>query len=312
MPKKDLNAAFEAMNLTSKKSMVEAATQGFMEHTFEALGDITKVPVKPIPLKSIRKREVNEFSDVDNMELEESIREYGLINPISVCHRRGEDIYIISAGERRFNAYKALNEKFPGKYQEIDCRIYELTSDEELLSRGLPYISPEQEAAIYRDSNLLARQLTEKDVAKQIRIIVDRLDDETYLESLRNSAKKNGLKTYSDPDKTKLIISVLASLNYKGWSREKIRQYLKVREAGRGDLLDEIENGMAVNKAYKQVVEDTHRSRNRKTNKLPALVKNINELVEEAKEKEYSVKELKAIKDCIKKLESIVGELSQF
>lgn len=305
MANKDLNAAFKTMNKGSKKSMVETTTSGFLD--FESLGDITKVPVKPILLKNIKKRKVNEFSDVDNLELQESIRQYGLINPISVCHRKGEDIYIISAGERRFNAYKALNELFPGKYEEIDCRIYELTNDEELLAKGLPYISPEQEAAIYRDSNLLARQLTEKDVAKQIRTIVNRFEDDDYLLQLKKNAEKNGLKTYSEPDKAKLIISVLSSLNYKGWSREKIRQYLKVKEAKREDLLDEIENGMAVNKAYKQVIEDNSESRNRKTNKLPALVKTVDSLVKEANSKKYSIEEYNLIKECVKKLEKILN-----
>lgn len=306
MPKHDLDAAFKAMNIGQRKSSAEVATTSFMEHTFEALGDITKVPVKPISLSKIKKREVNEFSDVDNIELEESIRMYGLINPISVCHREGDDYYIISAGERRFNSYKALEQKFPGEYSEIDCRIYELTNDENKLNQGLPYISPEQEAAIYRDSNLLARQLTDQDVAKQIRIIVSKFDDEEYLLKLRRAAEKNGIKTYSDPDKSKLIINVLATQHFQGWSREKIRQYLKIKEAGRDDLLTEIENGMSVNKAYKQVVEDTNRTRKRPTHKLPMMVKAVDDMLKEAETKTYSEEEVEQIRKVILKLQMII------
>ena len=58
---------------------------------------------------------------------------------------------------------------------------------------------------------------------------------------------------------------VITGLTNTAENRETIRQYLKVQEAGREDLLDLIEAGsITVFRAYKTAIADTKKSRNRK------------------------------------------------
>ena len=263
-----------------------------------------------MPIEKIKPRNINEFADTDTDSLAESIRLCGLINPLSVVYHEKEDIYIISSGHRRYAALKSLHEQYPDvdDYKTIDCSVYEVTDDEFRLSQGLPYISSEQEEAIYRDSNLENRQLSYTDVAHQIRYIVKKFDNPDYIQKLKDRAvQTQGLNSNVDYSKRTLIMSVLAESHYEGWNRETIRQYLKIQEAGREDLLDKIESGeMTVYAAYKETVESKNQTRNRKTNKLSGLSKAIDQFKEEAKDRTYSEKEIKRIRNLIFELELIV------
>lgn len=309
MPKIDLNAALNNETTENRKKVASQATSMMTAGGFDILHDKSKLQVKSIPIEKIRGRDVNDFSEVNISTLAESIRQYGLINPLSVVHREGEDVYIVSAGHRRLKALRLLHEQFPSNpmYQEVDCAIYEVTEDRFKLSQGLPYISPEQEEGIYRDSNLENRQLSYQDVAKQIRKILNKFDDPEYLERLRQNALQSGINTrVVRTDKVKLIENVLATQNFNGWSRETIRQVLKVKEAGREDLLEQIEDGLAVNNAYKQVVAEQKKTRNRKTNKISSLDLSVAEFEKEAENRRYSDTEIEKIKKYIQILQGIV------
>ena len=312
MPKANINSAFasRAMADEGRKKSASHATS-IMTAGFDSLVlDRSKLDVRSIPIEKIRPREVNEFGQTNIEGLAESIRLFGLINPLSVVHYPDEDIYVISSGHRRFAALQKLHNEYPAdeRFSSVDCAVYEITTDSFKLAQGLPYISPEQEEGIYRDSNLENRQLSYTDVAHQIRYLVKRFDDPEYVEKMRTYALEMGLPTRAaDFDKRKLIMSVLSESRYEGWNKETIRQYLKVQEAGREDLLDLIENGsITVFRAYKTAIADTKKSRNRKTNKIAALKKSVNAVMKEAETRKYSEAERDTVRQLIEQLKEIL------
>ena len=169
MPKVDIKAALstEETETANRRSMARKATSALLGGSgvfgMDEFTLVSKLSVQSIPYIKIREREVNEFSDTaDIRSLAESIKLYGLINPLSVVHHTEDDTYVISAGHRRFKAITLLRNDYPDtdRYNNIDCAVYEITDDEFKLKQGLPYISKEQEVGIYLDSNLENRQLT--------------------------------------------------------------------------------------------------------------------------------------------------------
>ena len=309
MPKININAALNNETTENRKKLANQASSVMTAGAFDLLNDRSKLQVKSIPIEKLKAREVNEFSEVDVSTLAESIRLYGLINPLSVVHHEDEDIYVVSAGHRRLKAIQTLHAQYPDdpKFKEVDCAVYEVTTDEFKLSQGLPFITPEQEEGIYRDSNLENRQLSYEDVAHQIRTILNKFDDPDYVERLRQYALQSGVKTrMADTDKVKLIESVLSSQNFSGWSRETIRQVIKVKEAGREDLLEQIEQGLPVNNAYKKVVAEQKKTRKRKTNKITSLDLSVSEFEKEAQNRRYSDADIEKIKKYIQILQKIV------
>ena len=313
MPKLDLNSALNK-NVNSEERRKKAAeATSFMTSAFDMLSmDQSRLNIKSVPIEKIRPREINEFEQTGIETLIESIRLFGLINPLSVVYHADEDVYIISSGHRRFQALSYLHKENPKseEYANVDCAVYEITTDTFKLAQGLPYISPEQEEGIYRDSNIENRQLSYSDVAHQIRYILNRFDDPEYIKKIRKHAADMGIPTRdADFNKTKLIMSVLSQSHFQGWKQETIRQYLKVKEAGREDLLDAIENqNMAVSAAYKLVVKENNQSRRRKTNKIKAIKNSTDELLKEASKRDYDEKELKELEEVVRKLTDLINE----
>lgn len=319
MPKVDINAAFsEGMDQSkSRRKMARSATTVLLGGNagigISGFDEASKLSVKSIPYEKLRKRDVNDFSEeADINSLAESIRLYGLINPLSVVWHPDEDIYVISAGHRRYKAIGILRERYPNdsRFEKVDCAVYEVTEDNFKLKQGLPYISKEQEEGIYRDSNLENRQLSYQDVATQIRYIVGRFEDPDYIKNIRDELKEQGIGTYgSNTDKVKLIINVLSTQNYSGWSRETIRQYLQVMDSGRNDLLDKIESGeLKVKAAYKLCNEEQHRKRYRKTTKITRIRDAVQQFCDEAKTRTYEQYEIDELKGYIAKLQEIVDK----
>lgn len=313
--KKSINDVFNRTVLPeTRKEMARNATKPFVGQESVLLDDNPSVKVISIPLEKIHERDINEFSNVSTVELEQSIYEYSLINPISVFHKANEDSYTISSGHRRYVAMCNLHKRYPNdeRFKAIDCRVYIITDKEFELDMGLPYITAEQEAAIYRDSNLLSRQLTYQDVAKQIRQIVRKFDDPDYYKKIQEAAKEagitSGLKGKVSTDRVKLITSVLSSQNYDGWKSETIRCYLKIYDNHRDDLLDRLESdpSYTVKTAYKVLTESQRKSRHRKTNKLPSARKAVEMLTAEAGSRKYTEKEIAEIKEMIDSLQNIV------
>lgn len=309
MPKVNINAAYFGANSVSRKNNSASTTNALLSGSVFEM-DKQALPIENIPLDKIRKRPVNIYHPIDNLELDESIRQFGLINPIAVCHRKDEDIYTISAGERRYDAITRLHERYPDnpRFQTIECKVYILTEDETELERGFPYITPAQEEGIYRDSNNLARQLSEKDIASQIRYIVSRFENPEYVVMLRRTAENVGIHTYSNPDRYILISSVIKSQGL--WGREKIRQYLVVYDSKDNELLDAIEQGeISVNAAYKKILEKQKKSRTRKTTKVNALERAVSALKKEAQNRTYTEEDINLIRQCVEELQIIMNSV---
>lgn len=316
MAKNDINKAFKSAMTSSDKSHKAIST--WTSNTAEEIVNKTnKLESQFIPLENIKFREINDYHDIDdNLELDESIRMYGLINPITVfCDRKQEPIppeqrdYTISAGSRRFKAMSRLKDRYPNepKYYKIECKVYFIVSSEEKQEKHLdvPYITKEEENAIYRDSNNLARQLNDQDIACQMRYIIKRFENKENLEKVRKAAEDLNIHTYSNPDLYKLITSVMSSQNL--WKREKTREYLIIYKADRTDLLDQIEKGtISVNAAYKEVISTQSKSRKRNTNKIPSFIKSVQELVKESETRTYTDKEIQKLKECKELIETII------
>ena len=319
MPKVDITAALKTDDTETKnrRNMARKATSSLLGgfSLSEDFASPSKLQVQSVPFEKIREREVNEFSlEADIITLAESIRLCGLINPLSVVHHTDEDIYVISSGHRRYKAIEKLRELYPDDrmYDNVDCAVYEVTEDPFQLKQGLPYISKDQEEQIYRDSNLETRQLSYEDVARQIRYIVTRFEDPDYFQKCRDNLEEKGIKTYTaHTDRVKVITSVLGTQNYAGWGRESIRKYLIIIDADRNDLLDQIEKGESkLDRAYKTVVADEKKSRNRKTNKITALRAAVNDFAKEAEKREYSASDIEEIRHYIEVLTDIVNNNS--
>ncbi len=122
-------------------------------------------------------------------------------------------------------------------------------------------------------------------------------------------AEKRGEKISLDRVNTwKLAETVLASMNIQGWKKTKIKYYIAVYNAGRQDLLDQIENGtLSVKSAYETINEKRKNERNagRKSNKIAPFRRASKEFFLEAEKREYSaaeVNELKKIYDSLGKI----------
>lgn len=268
-------------------------------------------PTEYIDINKIKRRLVNVYHEIDNIELDESILKYGLIHPISVYHYEGQDEYTISSGQRRYDAVCRLHTRYPDNpnFQKIECRVYVITEDPNLLFKGFPYITKEQEEGIYRDSNNLARQLTDEDIASQILYITDKFKDPEYVQQLKANAAEAGFKTYNKKDNLNLISSVLKTEGM--WSREKIRQFFVIQkyaeESGDTKLLNLVVNGqIKVSAAYKQVVEEQGTSRNKKTDYIKPIEKAVTELMEASKDAIFTQEDINRVSKVIEDLQVFI------
>ena len=77
--------------------------------------------VKDIPIGdiSVKMNVRGDYTDID--ELMESIKQHGLLQPITVYTVK--DGYVVKSGHRRFMAYKRLYTEDPEKYHSIRCII---------------------------------------------------------------------------------------------------------------------------------------------------------------------------------------------
>ncbi len=106
---------------------------------------------------------------VDEKKLEElalSIREHGLLQPITVRRKPGDEGYVVVAGERRFRAHKLLGrERIEAIITKIDeGRAYEVALIENLQREDL---TPLEEAAGY--ARLMEQfGYTQEDVAEKV------------------------------------------------------------------------------------------------------------------------------------------------
>ena len=109
------------------------------------------VPVKEIDIRDIRTNPYQprrEFSETELEELAQSIRESGLITPVTVTRMNGE--YVLITGERRLRACRSLNmDTIPAYFREIEGEeeLMELALIENIQRENL---NPIEEATAYR------------------------------------------------------------------------------------------------------------------------------------------------------------------
>jgi ParB family chromosome partitioning protein len=110
-------------------------------------------------------------------ELAESIKQNGLLQPVTV-RRAAADDYLIVAGERRWRAHQLAGLEF------IDCNVHETMSDDALAINAIVEnlqrqdITPLEEARAYRrmvDSGYTCETLAQRLGVKQPHRIADRL-----------------------------------------------------------------------------------------------------------------------------------------
>lgn len=78
---------------------------------------------------NVRKKDIQDGID----ELKQSIKVFGLMQPITVYFDTAKAMYVIIAGQRRFNTYVVLNEENPNEgYDKIEAKIIEEPETEEL------------------------------------------------------------------------------------------------------------------------------------------------------------------------------------
>lgn len=110
-----------------------------------------QMPVKEIDIHAIKENPYQprrKFSSEELQELAQSIKQRGLITPVTVTRIGGE--YVLITGERRLRACKALNmDSIPAYFREIE-------SEEELMELALieniqrENLNPVEEAMAYR------------------------------------------------------------------------------------------------------------------------------------------------------------------
>src|SRR3954449_6065149 len=103
-----------------------------------------------VPLAQIRPSKTNpraEFDDERMAELIESVKQHGIITPLTLS-RDGEGRYAIIAGERRYRAAKAAKlREVPAQVREVDGEALTLAVAENVIRADL---TPVEEADAYR------------------------------------------------------------------------------------------------------------------------------------------------------------------
>lgn len=317
MPKVN-NKALEISKQTMEKRRSSGNAAGMLIGTNTLASfrdDDSLVPVRLIELDKIKERDINEFKLVNIPQLAESIKSYGLIDPISVVHEVGNpDLYTIVSGHRRFEAFKLLNNSFPNEdeYKKIPAAVYELTNDPNELAQGLPYIDSIAEESMYLEANLQSRQLTYGEVAHQIRKIVKKLENPDYFNRLNLIVQENKYSIIRN-GRIKLILSLLSSYSYKGWQRETIRRYLKLYDAVKDgtineNVLDDIELGnITVKVAYDKYFSTNSISNTTKSKKyITRINETIKSINNEIKKHPLTNDEKNELKQCIKELSMFI------
>ena len=102
---------------------------------------------------NVRKKDIQTGLD----ELKESIKVFGLLQAITVYFDAAKKVYVIIAGQRRFNTYTVLNEENPNEgYDTIEAKIIEEPATEDL------------KKAISLTENLTQVQMQNTDVVRAV------------------------------------------------------------------------------------------------------------------------------------------------
>lgn len=88
-----------------------------------------------IPLENIKVQKHNvriHDIDVGKEDLAENIKVNGLLQPIAAYYDSKRSCYVILTGQRRYNAYQYLNDKYPDQgFDKIQCKIIDEPESED-------------------------------------------------------------------------------------------------------------------------------------------------------------------------------------
>jgi ParB family chromosome partitioning protein len=127
-----------AVNTPSRKDRAAAVADGLFAPLAkrELLAGLGEVVNKKVPLTSIERnpRQPRQSVDETSAEFQDlvgSIRQQGLIQPISLWQLdEDEDRYVVIAGERRWRAFKRLAEENPADYSRIPATVTVLDGEQ--------------------------------------------------------------------------------------------------------------------------------------------------------------------------------------
>ena len=127
-----------AVNTPSRKERAAAVADGLFAPLAkrELLAGLGEVVNKKVPLTSIERnpRQPRQSVDETSAEFQDlvgSIRQQGLIQPISLWQLdEDEDRYVVIAGERRWRAFKRLAEENPADYSRIPATVTVLDGEQ--------------------------------------------------------------------------------------------------------------------------------------------------------------------------------------
>lgn len=177
-----------------------------------------------IPLRLIRVRPVNNYSITGIDELAESIQRTGLWQPIIVRRDEKPDderIYVIVAGERRYNAMKMLHDQAEKDNDSAREKIYSSIAGIILDENDL-----DKEEQIYHDTNDYSRQLTNFER-------ITRLDPES-IDMTKESWQERYIETCYGSDKLEQY--KLGRFHVKGNLKEKCEYIVKLLTNKEPDL----------------------------------------------------------------------------
>jgi ParB family chromosome partitioning protein len=126
------------LNTPSRKERAAAVADGLFAPLAkrELLAGLGEVVNKKVPLTSIERnpRQPRQSVDETSAEFQDlvgSIRQQGLIQPISLWQLdEDEDRYVVIAGERRWRAFKRLAEENPADYSRIPATVTVLDGEQ--------------------------------------------------------------------------------------------------------------------------------------------------------------------------------------
>ena len=211
------------------------------------------------------------FSDESISELADSIREIGLINPLTVKKDDGENFLLI-AGERRYRALKLLGEEkvkvIVSDIQEENIELIQLI--ENLHRENLPPLELAAGYKLLRDKyNLSAR-----DIAKKIGKSHTHVDEMLSLLDLAQNLKEkvaDGLPPSKAFEINKLDKKTQKEVlkNIDNYSRDNIKKIRKEKE-----LKEKVADGLPPSKANKYSTFDL-KTENSEENQCPKKDENF-------------------------------------
>lgn len=151
------------------------------------LDQIKKIPIQKIKINPFQPRQ--EFDQGEITELAESIKNFGLIQAVTVRKQKDEEKYELVAGERRLRAARHLNkEKIPAVIKEFnDQEMAEIALVENLQRKDLNFL---EEAQAYK--RLLAEfDLTQKELSEKISKSQSTVANKLRLLKLPSAVRKN-------------------------------------------------------------------------------------------------------------------------